>query len=541
MTSEQPFTALSADPPSRQHDAIPERAQLLSLHASAPQLTFHILILNNSRDSVLASVISDSQLRLPFVRPPLHQLYYMNVPVPRMYQLHHWEVESCALEHFIHAQLHIRFHLLQTIGYYPSDFTRRSRHQPLESHVLLLGVIEDFRLSDPQLRWVKRRQLSRFKWANILQGVCLESQIDTMLQNINHNPLLIQSAPWLWNDGVNAVHAWARRALKEQQLIPITPFHLICKSGECCVFRCTVRRFNQNHKQRKICSAFDVFIKAVRSPSQEPLRTASISTLLSSFVPRVLAVDGKCNAMIQKSAGTPLDASIDLSALTDTLYRMQISSINHVSELTACGLQTLDSRWLSANFDSILRRPAIVSMQRYPDVQRDIIYIRSKLALVRELCEEVLKVSIPNVLVHGDLRIHNIASVKCDFRERICFFDWASSFIGHPFYDLRTLLENQSNLSLMNINKNREEHDTEPHVTQYLKSWMPQGSLADLRHVYDHMDILRFGIELHLLTQLYDFYKDIERRKLIPRIHSEIRGLVIMLEDFATSTVESTM
>ncbi|KAI0561949.1 Aminoglycoside phosphotransferase [Gracilaria domingensis] len=542
MSSKQAFATLSVDDPPRQPHVLSKRG-----HSPSPEpspglrLTFHLLIVNNSKDSVLASVISDTQLRLPIVRPLIRQLYYMNVSVRRMYKLHHWEVESCSLEHFIHAQLHIRFHTLQTLCYYPSASTRPAQ-EPQEPQVMVLGVVEapdpcsSALPSHPRVRWVSRNQLSDFHWGRVLDGVDVQSQIDAVLQRINHNPRVTHSAPWFWLGWVDAMQSWVRGELSAQQLAPVSSLRLVCNTGEGCVLRCRVSRLNQSDKQRKHSSNFDVFIKAVRSPSREPYRVAVISSLLPSYVPQVLAVHRKHNVMIQKSAGAPLDASANLSALIKTLWQLHMSSSRHITTLKTSGLHVLDSYWLSAKFDSIMHHPAIVSMEYYPDVKRDIMYIRSKSALVRELCDEISKVPIPLSLIHGDLNVHNIASMKCDSGVRYGFFDWGSSFIGHPFYDLRTLLHDEGARSLVDLTDDSIGRNFESHVVQYLSVWKSYGTLSELMNVYDLMDILRHGIEIHRLTQLYDTYMGIERRTLIPRIHSEIRGLRIMTEEFATCT-----
>lgn len=197
------------------------------------------------------------------------------------------------------------------------------------------------------------------------------------------------------------------------------------------------------------------------------------------------------------------------------------------------GFQVLDSKWLSANFDSVMHHPALTAMECYPDVQRDINYIRSKLALVQELCADISNVKLPCTLVHGDMRLHNVGArleeERCVYR----FFDWGSAFVGHPFYDLRTLLEYDGFGNMSSGGSDEMVHlDVEACVVQYLSKWKSYASMADLRRTYDLMDILRNGISLYNLTQLYDAYRGIERRKLIPRIHSEIKGLYIMLEEF---------
>ncbi|PXF49069.1 hypothetical protein BWQ96_01207 [Gracilariopsis chorda] len=496
-------------------------------------LTFHFLIINDAKDAVLANTSNDNKLMLPFVRPPLRQIRYMNVPSSSLYDSHHWEVESSNLEHFVQTELTIPLHILQTLRCH--HYTRPT--DPIQQrHVILLAVLHHRIPSHPSITWVQRNSLSTLEWDTSLLRIDVNAQIEAVFNQLANHLHFANPAPWYWLSWQYSIQSWLNRRLAHSNMLPVTSLAPVCKTGEACVLWCRVAPLHLSHTSHRRNSRHShhrLFLKAVHSQSHEPVRTVIIAHTLPSFVPQVLAVDEHRNVIVMQSAGHLNDAPFDQKLLINTMAQFHLSSMKHLHKFQRSGLQLLDSKWLSANFHSIMHHPALTAMECYPDVRRDINYIRSKLALVQELCADISNLNLPCTLVHGDFRLHNIGARVQEGRCVYRFFDWGSAFVGHPFYDLRTLLEFDGiNNASSGYSENSVHLDVDACLVQYLASWKSYASMADLRRTYELMDILRNGISLYNLTLLYDAYSGIERRKLIPRIHSEIKGLHIMLEEF---------
>ena len=52
------------------------------------------------------------------------------------------------------------------------------------------------------------------------------------------------------------------------------------------------------------------------------------------------------------------------------------------------------------------------------------------------MCARLGELAVPQTLMHGDLNTGNVALVD----GRCVFFDWTDACVGHPFFDLVTLL-----------------------------------------------------------------------------------------------------
>ncbi len=117
--------------------------------------------------------------------------------------------------------------------------------------------------------------------------------------------------------------------------------------------------------------------------------------------------------------------------------------------------------------------------------------LRSMLPQITSMCDELASYGIPETLHHDDLHGGNIMLQG----ERYIFFDWAESYIGHPFYSLAVILRYMSDT---------DDFDAEQLVLlsdTYLQAWTNYAPIERLRAAFQKAQQL--GTFSHGLTWYY--------------------------------------
>ncbi|CAN8066973.1 unnamed protein product [Agarophyton chilense] len=184
-----------------------------------------------------------------------------------------------------------------------------------------------------------------------------------------------------------------------------------------------------------------IYVKASQPLLQEAQRTATIARVLSELevVPDIIAVDENDGVLIQRDAWSfeGLESDVDGQLLVNTIVRMQKTSLDHMEELQAGGLQVRDCEWLLANVSRLFGHKgldkAVQGSKEYEDILLD---LRCREEEVMEICKKISSFKVPNTLVHGDLTSANCGRRVSMGGNGYQFFDWSFSHIGHPFSDV---------------------------------------------------------------------------------------------------------
>lgn len=158
----------------------------------------------------------------------------------------------------------------------------------------------------------------------------------------------------------------------------------------------------------------------------------AVSLALNGFVPKVLAIDEKRNAMIQIGAqpiGVPSPKSV-----IEILADLHISSIERIEVLKAGGVPDRRLSWLSSNISDILRDPILDLCEHMEHITG----LREHISDIQGFCERLSGYDIPDTLVHGDFNEGNICTGS-EPGSTFSLINWANCCIGHPFFDLARL------------------------------------------------------------------------------------------------------
>ncbi|MBA4383192.1 MAG: hypothetical protein C0410_00500 [Anaerolinea sp.] len=96
---------------------------------------------------------------------------------------------------------------------------------------------------------------------------------------------------------------------------------------------------------------------------------------------------------------------------------------------------------------------------------------------ILKLCETLAQYAIPETLQHDDFHDGNIFVVQNEFR----FFDWAESFIAHPFFSMVVTLRSIA----YRFDLEEDSAELRELETLYLNEWQEYASLKRLREAFE--------------------------------------------------------
>jgi hypothetical protein len=216
--------------------------------------------------------------------------------------------------------------------------------------------------------------------------------------------------------------------------------------------------------------------------AHEPALTRALSHLWPDTVPRVLAIESQRGWMLMEDAGTLLtddeQRAQDLVCWRDILARhtrMQIEVIEHCDHLLQQGCPDRRLDRLPALFaQAIADTDALLVGKEDGLTEEEFAQLGSFTPRLKAMCEELANYGIPETLVHDDLYAGNILVRGDDY----VFFDWAESFIGHPFFSLTVIRRyaRHFNFSAKQLKALDES---------YLSAWSAYGPIERLREAFE--------------------------------------------------------
>jgi phosphotransferase family enzyme len=190
-----------------------------------------------------------------------------------------------------------------------------------------------------------------------------------------------------------------------------------------------------------------IWFKAVGAPNEHefPL-TITLASIVSSYLPRVLAAHPSLNAWVMLEVpGLSLSRTIDPSAWTNAardLAEMQIATLERTNDILQCQPRDLRLTTLLAQVSPFFARLSdLMARQTKPVPARLTPEEVAELAIdMREALLELQRENIPDSLGHLDLNPENMIASN----GRTVFLDWAEGSLGHPFFSLAYFLEHAS-------------------------------------------------------------------------------------------------
>lgn len=247
----------------------------------------------------------------------------------------------------------------------------------------------------------------------------------------------------------------------------------------------------------------------------EPQLTQALGQLWSATVPKVLAINSEQVWMLMEDAGKLLtedkERAASLASWQDILRRyarMQIAALEHLPFLFERGCPDRRLYRLPEIFEHALADTKMLLLGE-PDGLSEEEYTRALAfaAALPALCSKLASFNIPETLHHDDLHGGNIL-VQGD---NYIFFDWAESFIAHPFYVM---------VIVQRFTRYVYEYDDAQFALlrdTYLNEWLAYGSIEQLREALEHA--LQLGKVCRALTW-YQYTHDLE-----PRVYRQYRDV----------------
>lgn len=217
----------------------------------------------------------------------------------------------------------------------------------------------------------------------------------------------------------------------------------------------------------------------------EPEVTRQLSLWQPETIQPVLEVDGSRGWMLMPDGGTTLRQILEKKLSLNywkkilPLYaKFQLAMIPHRQELLTLGvfdrrLQVLPGLCVNlvADRESLcVGKTDGLSVSEYESVN-------GLIPKLQKMCGTLAQYNIPETLQHDDFHDGNIFVTQTGFR----FFDWAESFIAHPFFSLVVSLRSIA------YRFNLEEDSAELYelAELYLSEWQEYGSLERLHEAFD--------------------------------------------------------
>jgi hypothetical protein len=206
-------------------------------------------------------------------------------------------------------------------------------------------------------------------------------------------------------------------------------------------------------------------------------------------VPTPLAWDPGRRLVLLEEFGPRLgfDAPIEVQeqALVD-FARLQAVTAERLDELWAVGLADRGPDRLAeqatdwfADLDATVNLPGL-DPQTWLTVEESRV-LRAALPRLLTLCRELAAGSLPLTLLHGDLHMNNVAAGPT----RPVFFDWTDACVGHPFFDLITVVHGPIPLAGASPDGSRTRlRDA------YLSAWTGYGTPGQLIDIWRAVEIV---------------------------------------------------
>lgn len=162
--------------------------------------------------------------------------------------------------------------------------------------------------------------------------------------------------------------------------------------------------------------------------------------------------------------------------MLEQFAQLQQAAIPHLAELEAIGLQSRRLANLPRQYQALMEDREILLVGQPNGITEEVWQqYRNFAPKLQQYCETLAAYEIPETIHHDDFHTNNVATHGEDY----LFFDWAESFVAHPFYSLR-----------MSLRYARFVFDAPPAVLDelrdvYLNQWLDYGSLSQLKEAFE--------------------------------------------------------
>lgn len=185
------------------------------------------------------------------------------------------------------------------------------------------------------------------------------------------------------------------------------------------------------------------WLKATGEPNiHEFSLTVEMSRLFPQYQPLLIAAREDWNAWVTEDGGRSLGSCTDLATLSsavEALAGLQIRSLDEVTALKAAGCMDRSLSRVRLHLEEMVTflEEAMQAQTSTKVSPLTPARLREIAAFVREACDRMQDLAIPDCLVNGDINLDNILFDGEQFR----FTDWAEGGIGNPFLMLQQMIQ----------------------------------------------------------------------------------------------------
>lgn len=278
----------------------------------------------------------------------------------------------------------------------------------------------------------------------------------------------IQRRPWVVRGQYTIILSWVGERLAEEGY-HIKVVEQLAVSDWSYILRIQTQKGN-------------VFLKCCDPAfSHEPALTQILSQLYPMSIPRVISIDRARHWMLMEDAGQVLDEQYPEKArelacwqqIIPAYVAIQIEAIQHCDQLLKQGCPDRRLHLLPELFETALADKEMWCVGQDGGLaHEEVTQLHRSIPGLKMRCKALESYEIPETLHHDDLHAGNIMIHDDHF----IFFDWAESFIAHPFYSLAII---QRYLPFFT----NEQLNTLSEV--YLQPWTVYASMERLREAFE--------------------------------------------------------
>lgn len=281
-------------------------------------------------------------------------------------------------------------------------------------------------------------------------------------------PDLSNNLPWEEDDWETTVNQWLTTILKDIGVRKTSAPVQIHLQPWSTVWRVPTDRGNFYFKA--LCPVL----------KYEPVLTQNLSLWHPECIQPVLAVDATQGWMLMlegsQTLRQQLETNLDINywkKLLPQYASLQISLIQRTPDLFNLGVNDRRLNLLPKLYSHLLEdKAALLIDQTNGLTSNEYKRLIEFTPAFSQLCRDLDALGIPETLQHDDFHDGNIFIDKSGFR----FFDWAESFIAHPFFTMVVGL--RSIAYRFNLAENAKE--IEWLTTAYLEQWQPYAHRQEL-------------------------------------------------------------
>lgn len=329
-------------------------------------------------------------------------------------------------------------------------------------------------------------------------------------------------SPWRTTGWFQDIECWALSVIKHHGMHVVGRLRQRRNMHHSTVLSCEVNELRvggtvlgNNNNLRSSNSKKSVYIKATHPDVPEAKMVLTVSSVMEGFVPKILAIDEKRNAIIQLGA-EPMDDS-DPKAVMGMLADLHIVSIQHVDALKAGGVPDRGLAWLSSCITEMLCDPILELCEK----KEPLCLLKGRVREVKGICKRLLDYGIPDTLVHGDCDESNIRRGVEEPGSAFSLIDWATCCIGHPFFDLARITVEDD------WGNNRYEGAKE----SYFKNWTPFVCHQKMLEAFPLVWPLFLCYNLSILLGMFKMMEPVEQPSMLRRIEGRLMDIVEALDE----------